>query len=215
MKEENVLVFCAHSDDQILGPGGTLAKYANEGKKIYTYIFSYGETSHPHFKREVIVELRVNEAKKADEEIKGSGVFFLGLTEGKFLEEIKQKKLKKRIKEIIIEKDAVKIFTHNSDDPHTDHKAVNKIIMECLEEIKSKADVYAFDIWNPLSIRYRRNPQLIVDISKEFKIKIKALSHFKSQRLAMIILLWSVYVKAIKNGIIHRYKLAEVFYKIR
>ena len=215
MDDENILVFCAHSDDHILGPGGTLAKYAREGKKIYTYIFSYGETSHPHFKRQVIVKIRVKEAKKADKEIGGTEVSFFGLSEGKFSEESKKKNIKKRIAEIINEKKPIKIFTHNSDDPHIDHRDVNKIVLEEFDELKCQADVYAFDIWSPLTLAYRRNPQLVVDISKTFKVKTRAFSYFKSQKLTAIMLLWSVYAKAIKNGIFHGYRFAEVFYKIR
>ena len=61
IKQENIFVFCAHSDDQIFGPGATLAKYASVGKGIYTVIFSYGRLSHPHFREEVIIETRVKE----------------------------------------------------------------------------------------------------------------------------------------------------------
>lgn len=216
MADENILVFCAHSDDHILGPGGTLAKYSKEGQKIYTYIFSYGETSHPHFKRKVIIKIRVQEAKKADKEIGGAGVSFFGLEEGTFLLDSEKKNIKKRIAEIILEKNPVKIFTHNSDDPHVDHRAVNSIVLDEIDELKCRSDVYAFDIWSPLTLAYRKNPQLIVDISKSFKTKTRALSHFKSQKIQMQIpLLWSVYAKAIKNGLLHGYRFAEVFYKIR
>lgn len=214
-KEENILVFCAHSDDQIFGPGGTLAKYAKEGKNIYTYIFTYGELTHPHFKRQVIVKIRVKESQAADEEIKGQGVNFFGLSETKFIEEAKEKEIYSKISAIILEKKPTKIFTHNADDPHADHRAVNKIVLDSLEELKSNADVYAYDVWSPLSLAYRKNPKLVVDISKTFKVKIKALSHFESQKLAMLMLLWSVYAKAIKNGIFNGYRYAEVFYKIR
>lgn len=212
---ETILVFCAHSDDQVFGPGGTLAKYAREGKQVYTYIFTYGELTHPHFKRQVIVKIRVKESKKADDELKGSGVQFFGISEGKFFEESKEKGISKKIQDIILEKNPTKIFTHNADDPHADHRAVNKIVLDSLEEIKSNAELYAFDVWSPLSIAYRKNPQLIVDVSKTFKIKIRALTHFKSQKLAIFFLLWSVYAKAIKNGLLHGYRFAEVFYKIR
>ena len=37
MKKENILVFCSHSDDQILGPGAALAKYA---KKAGYYVIT-------------------------------------------------------------------------------------------------------------------------------------------------------------------------------
>jgi LmbE family N-acetylglucosaminyl deacetylase len=49
-KKGTVLVIVAHNDDHIIGAGGTLAKYAQEGKKVRTIIMSYGESSHPHLK---------------------------------------------------------------------------------------------------------------------------------------------------------------------
>ena len=42
-RKEAVLFLCAHNDDQLIGAGGTIAKYAKEGKKIVTIVFSFGE----------------------------------------------------------------------------------------------------------------------------------------------------------------------------
>ncbi|MBR9690749.1 hypothetical protein GOV08_03630 [Candidatus Woesearchaeota archaeon] len=215
MSKENILVFCAHSDDQIFGPGGTLAKYAKEGKDIYTYIFSYGQSTHPHLKKEVITKIRVDEAIKADKEIKGKGVRFFGITEGRFIEESIGKNLESEIINIIKRKKPSKIFTHNADEAHGDHRDVNKIVIEAFDKSNSKADLYAFDVWSPVTLAYRKNPKMVVDISKTFKIKLKALKCFKSQIVALITLLGSVYVKAIKHGLLNRHTFAEVFYKIR
>lgn len=214
-KNENIIVFCAHSDDQIFGPGGTLAKYAKAGKKIHTYIFSYGEMTHPHLKREIIVKMRVDEAKRADKFINGCGVNFLGLAEGKFAKQAKEKNTIKKLINIIETKKPKAIFTHNSDDPHIDHRDVNKLTLTAYDKSKHKCDVYAYDVWSPITLTYRNNPKLVVDISNTFGIKINALKIFKSQIVAMIILLWSVYAKAIKNGLLHGFKFAEVFYKVR
>lgn len=212
---KNILIFCAHSDDQILGPGGTIAYYAKRKYNVYSYIISYGETSHPHFKREIIIKRRVQEAIKANKVVKGSKVTFFGLKEGRFKEDIKKKDIKKTIKKIISEKKPEKIFTHNIDDPHPDHQETNKIITRCVDELKEQIDVYVFDIWNPISMRYRNNPRLIIDIKKTFKQKIDAIECFESQWLAMLALLWTVYLRAIIWGIRHWTGLAEVFYKIR
>jgi LmbE family N-acetylglucosaminyl deacetylase len=42
-KNENILVVCAHPDDETLGLGGTLALQALEGKKIFVLIFTDGQ----------------------------------------------------------------------------------------------------------------------------------------------------------------------------
>ncbi|MFA4887817.1 MAG: PIG-L family deacetylase, partial [Candidatus Nanoarchaeia archaeon] len=42
MDKETILVFAAHPDDEIIGVGGTIAKYAQEGKDVIVTIFSDG-----------------------------------------------------------------------------------------------------------------------------------------------------------------------------
>lgn len=213
---KRVMVICAHSDDQIIGPGGAIAKYANEGKAVYTIIFSYGESSHPWFQRKVAVTMRVKEAKKADKFIGGKGVFFLGLKEGKIYEEFNKRKMYKKLKDIILKYNPEKIFTHSSEDFHPDHKVVSKIVTETCDKMKYAGDVYSFDVWNIFNFKRNENPRLIVDISETFKTKIKALSYFKSQNIQMKIpLTWLIYLKAFLNGIKNNVKYAEVFYKIR
>jgi len=215
MPSQNILVFCAHSDDQILGPGGTLAKYAKQGKSIYTIIFSYGEKSLAWLKPEIAIQTRVKEAKKADKIIGGKGVYFLGLKEGRFLKEVKQKELEKRIQKIIKEKKPEKIFTHSSEDPHPDHRAANKILLDILNKVKYKCDIYAFDVWNPFALRKTNLPKLYVDITETFPIKIKAIRIFESQKMALFTLIWSVYLRAVVHGLHINKKYGERFFKIR
>lgn len=214
-KKQTILVFCAHSDDQIFGPGATIIKYAKQGHKIYTYILSYGESSLAWLKPEEAIKIRVKEAKDVDKFIGGKGIVFYGLKEGKFEEQSKAKSLQKNIIKTIQSKDPDKIFTHSPDDPHPDHRAVYNILTETLDKIRYKGDVYVFDVWNPVTLRKRDLPRLYEDVTDTLKLKIEALKLFKSQKMALITLLWSVYVRAIAHGL-HIHKLyAERFFKIR
>lgn len=213
--KESVFVICAHSDDQILGPGGTLAKYAKEGKEIFTIIFSYGETSHLWLKKKVSVEIRVKEAQAADKVIGGSGVVFFGIKEGNFFEEVENKKLKDRIKKLLKEKKPSRIFTHVPDDAHEDHRAVYKIVNEILDEIKYKGDFLGFDVWNAVDFKKRHIPKIYIDISSTFRIKLKALHCFKSQIFVMLPPYLGVYINAFMNGLKNDCKYAEKFYKIK
>jgi len=213
-KKENVLVFCAHSDDQIFGPGATLASYAKEGKDIYTYIFSYGEASLLWLKRKVAVKTRVKEAKKADKIIGGRGVFFFGLKEGRFPDEIKTKRIVRRLAKIIREKRPGKIFTHSFNDPHPDHRIVYNAVMNAISDIKYKGDVFAFDVWNPFIFRKTFLPKLYVDATKTFDKKLRALKSFESQKSSLIPLFWSVWFRALVHGFHIHKKYAERFFKI-
>lgn len=215
MAKNPVIIFCAHSDDQILGAGGTMAKYAKEGKDIYTIIFSYGVASHLWLKKSVTAEMRVKESQNADKIVGGKSVIFLGLTEGKFTQETKKRDTRKKITKMIEKIKPKKIFTHSLEDPHPDHKAVHKFVTETMDKMKYSCDVYSFDIWNPIRIRKRSEPKLVVDITDTFKRKIKALKCFKSQKISLVSLLPSVYIKAITNGFNNNVKFAEVFIKER
>lgn len=215
---QNIVVFCAHNDDHVIGAGGALAKYAKDGFNIYTYIFSYGESSHPHLDSGVIIKTRVKESRNADKAIGGKGTFYLGLAEGKFAEEVEQREFKDKIKSYIFDKKPAKIFTHSKDDPHPDHRAVFRVVSEVLKDIAKKmkfdSDIYMFDVWNPLAARGRNAPKLVVDVSDTFKQKINAMKCHKSQKAAMIFMYPAVYSRAVINGLNYHTKYAEVFYKL-
>jgi len=213
--KQTILVFCAHSDDQIFGPGATLAKYSKQGKKIHTIIFSYGEQALAWLKPALAIKTRVDEAKKADKIIGGKGVRFFGLKEGKFAEEVEEKKIKKKIQSLVKSKKPIKIFTHSLSDPHPDHKAVYNAVIGALDEIKYKCHVYTFDVWNPLIVKKKYLPRLYEEVNDTFGKKVEALKVFKSQKPSLFALFWSVYVRAIVHGFhIHR-KFAERFFKVR
>ncbi len=215
-RKETILALCAHNDDQVLGAGGTLAKYAKEGKNIRTIIFSFGEQSHPHFKPHVIIDMRVRESLKADKIIGGKGVAYLGLKEGKFPAEIKQRKLKTKIKKIIKTEKPTKIFTHGPNDHHPDHRAVYNLVRDILKETKLRCDVYSFDIWNVVRWRRRNLPKLVVDISDTMPTKIKAVRAHKSQIAipGVFGLYWKMIYKDRLNGWVNHCTYAEVFDKL-
>jgi LmbE family N-acetylglucosaminyl deacetylase len=214
MKKETILVIGAHNDDPVFGAGGALAKYAEEGKIIKTIIFSFGELSHPHLKPEVIIEQRVEEAIRADKILGGKGVAYLGVNEGKFPQEIKEKNVEQRLLDIIKKEKPSKIFTHGANDAHPDHFAVYNLINELVKKKKIACDVYSYDVWEIIRVRKRLVPQLIVDITKTFPKKIKAIKAHKSQKVTILNLLWTVYIKALITGWNNNCRYAEVFDKI-
>lgn len=225
MSGKTILILCAHSDDQILGAGGAMAKYAKKGYDVITVIFTYGETSHPHIKKEDIRKVRVNESEAANKVIGGKDVLFLGFTDGNMGAELKEDRSVQKVKTLIKKYNPSKIFTHSVDDMLPDHRAVKKCVLRAYDELHSEfgfvCEVYSFEVWNLLNVLKRQKPRLIVDISKEFGTKIRALHKFKSQisifthTVFVHILYFGVYVKGFLNGIKYGHAFTEVYYKIR
>ena len=215
IKKETILVFSAHNDDQIIGAGGTLAKYAKQGKEVIVYVFSFGEASHPHFHKEEIIKTRMKELHQADEILCIDKSILLGLKEGDFFNEFTKKKRKEILVRVIQEKKPTKIFTHSFDDPHPDHKAVNNIILSILKEQKYQGEIYTFDVWNPFNLRNRNFPKLVIDITETMPMKVKALRHHESQLLALVTMMPSMYTRAVVNGLTYGYRYAEKFTKLQ
>jgi LmbE family N-acetylglucosaminyl deacetylase len=221
----NILVVCAHSDDQVIGPGGAMAKYAREGYNVYTIIFSYGEGSHPHMKLSYIAKVRVIESKEADAIIGGKGVMFLALKDGRMRDDFNKKNMMPKLKRILLNHKPCKIFTHSQDDLLPDHRFVRETVIDAYEHLSKKSsfnpEIYSFDVWNMWGFKKRHLPKLVVDTSDTFKYKIKALHAFKSQinffshTVLVNFLYIGVYVRAFVNGLKYGCKSAEVFYRVK
>lgn len=201
----HTLVICAHNDDQIVGAGGTLAKQKESFKTI---VFSYGELSHPHLKPEVIIKTREAEGVRGDKLLGSKGTIFLGLPEGNLLE---GGVAAKKVSEIIKKEKPKRVFTHSSNDLHRDHRAVHALVRDLVKRKVLRCPVYLFEVWTLFSFRQRRRPKLVVDISQQFKRKMRAFLLHKSQKMAIVSLSWKLYLINRINGLRYGTRFAEVF----
>jgi LmbE family N-acetylglucosaminyl deacetylase len=215
-KPKKVLVICAHSDDQIIGAGATLAKFAAEGQEVITLILSKGEFSHPIQKGRYTMKTRVKESEEANKVIEGHDLKFFNLHEGKFLEEYRTLGVFQNIRKIMQKHQPYKIFTHSYDDAHIDHRNTFNITSEAIDSIEGfKPELLTFDVWNLIDLKKRKYPTAYVDVTNYAGKKIKALKCFKSQKIAMINLSLQIYLSLFINGLRIGRLFAEKFYKVR
>jgi LmbE family N-acetylglucosaminyl deacetylase len=211
-EKESILVVCAHSDDHILGAGGTIAKYVSEGKHVHVVVLSYGEKTHPWLKADIAKNMRAQETRYADSVVGCNSTFF-DLKEGNFMDGFEE--TKKKLVEIVEKERPAKVFTHTNEDPHPDHRASLEIVLDVLRAVKMDPEVYLFSIWNPFSLKKSHLPQMYVDTTETYSRKIDALKHFRSQRAALVLLLWGIFVRDFKNGLHIHGKFAERFYRLQ
>lgn len=211
---ETILVCCAHADDETIGMGATIAKYASEGKDVVIIIFSFGENSSPWLKGEAVILDRKKEAKAIGDFLGAKETVFMGLKDTKLNEEIKDPKIKDILKKVFLRFKPCRVFTHSAEDPHPDHKAINELVVKTIEEHDkdNKINVYAFEVWNVVN---ELHPAIYVDVSKTFSKKIEAMKKFKSQKVFIYTLLAPVYIRAIIAGRHNHCRFAEKFYKVR
>lgn len=214
----SIVIFAAHNDDHALAMGGTIAKHAKEGEKIYTFIGSYGRMSHPHFKKEVINKIRVKEAQRADRVYGGEGhVQFLGLDELSFEKDLHRKGLKKRLLKKLRELKPRRIYTPAPNDTHPDHRSIGQFVMELTKGLS--VSVYGYYVYP--TMKHVKAPKLHVDVSAVYNKKIEALKMFGSQITVFTYAITNnlVYVYALTRnwfqGFLHGVRFAETFYKLQ
>ncbi len=212
-KKETIIICSAHSDDFVIGAGGTIAKYTKEGKKVIAVIFSYGELSHPWLKEHVVRSMRSKESYEAGNVLKCKVVFY-NLREGKFLEDYTKNDIEKRFLSLLGRAKPTKVFTHSNEDPHPDHKAVHHITLQAYEKIVHKPEVYIYSVWNPISLK-TQYPVLYMNITKMFSTKMAALKTFRSQKIHVAYPVILLILRSIMTGLKLRTLFGEKFFKIK
>lgn len=212
--KETVIVFSAHSDDFVIGAGGTIANYTKEGKKVIAIVMSYGEKSHVWLKKNIVQKMRSAETMEACKVLKCKALFF-DLREGNFQEDYTAKKMEQQFLDLLNSLKPVKIFTHSSEDPHPDHRATHTITLDLYEKLSYKPEVYIYSVWNPVSFK-TIYPSLYINISKTLSTKLQALRTFHSQKIHVAYPLLLLLLRAVRDGFKMRgARFAEKFFRIR
>ena len=210
---DKVMILAAHPDDQVLGPGATIAKYNSDGIKVYSFVFSFGELAPIWIKPHLNKQRRKRESDKADQILGIEKTTYYGIPDTQIKQEIQKGEIPKKLKDFIRRHEIKKIFTHSTDDPHPDHRLLANLALEITEG--KEIEIYSYNVWNPFNLKNSDKPKMYVDVSKTFKTKVKALKTFKSQFGVMLQLLPLTYFRAYFDGLKSGHRYAESFIKIK
>lgn len=213
--KETIFVFSAHSDDFVIGCGGTIAKYAALGIDVRCYVFSYGEKSHPWMDTDKVKQMRAEESYAASK-ILGCQTKIFDLREGKFREDAKTKNTVKFLAKHIAKYKPTKIFVHSKEDPHPDHKSVHALCMQLMNRIDPTLvpDIYVYSVWNPFEFK-TAFPVMYVDVKEYFELKLEAMRAFPSQTVHVAFPVFMLLFRAFRDGLFSGHKLAEKFFLVK
>jgi LmbE family N-acetylglucosaminyl deacetylase len=218
--DRTAIVFGAHSDDQVFGAGGTIARLHSMGYTIIAVIFTHGEMSHPWLRKEPLAKIRMAESHKAAKILGIRKTIFFDFNEDKILEDYQNDSSMQDILEGIISHNRPeRIFVHSDEDSHPSHRHVNQVVREAYTNVREKekgwkSDIYTYDIWTIAHFKRRTRTWVYIDVTDFFSKKIKALKVFQSQKVALFTLGLSVYAKAFVYGLVSRFSRAERFAKV-
>lgn len=190
MTNFRILVVAAHPDDEVLGCGGTIAKFAALGAEVSILILGEGLTSRysgqEPVKRKELSSLKV-QAKNSTDLLGAKDVFFAGFPDNKF----DSVPLLGIIKEIESVKAKIKpsaIYTHHYGDLNIDHVLTYKAVLTATRPLEGETvkEIYSFAIpsstdWSGPDKKSYFIPDRYVDISTTINKKIRALKCYKTE----------------------------------
>ena len=122
----NILAIGAHPDDLELLCGGTLAKYALRGDKVYMCSLTNGNMGHPLYKPEDMARVRLGEMKRSAALI-GAEVIWLDVDDE--MSEI-TKAARLMITDVMRMTKPDVVITHFDQDYHVDHRNASQLAFE-------------------------------------------------------------------------------------
>lgn len=186
----NVLVFAPHPDDEVLGCGGTIARYVAEGADVYVCVVTsalppvYDNTEAvrngwPHMIYPEII--------KAHEILGIKETFFLQFPTVQ-LETVPRYELNEKIGDLVQKLVPDVVFIPHFGDMQKDHRITSEAVMVAVRpKYKNTVRfVYAYETlseteWNVSHVANMFIPNTYVDISPFLEKKINAMACFKSQ----------------------------------
>lgn len=180
----NALVIAAHPDDEVLGVGGTIAKYTNSGVDVYICILSEGATAR--YEDKMVTELKAC-ASKASMILGAKKVYFEELPDERldlmpFIDVIKP------IEKLISEIKPDIVFTHHRGDANTDHQIIFKATIAATRTLhgNSVKKILCYEVpssteQSPPFLEYAFIPNVFVDITETIDKKTEAMQAYPSE----------------------------------
>lgn len=183
-----ILVVAAHPDDEVLGCGGTVARFVAEGATVRILVLGEGVTSRDESrnrqKRSKELSGLQGQLRAACAVIGVKGVSTHDFPDNRFdtvpfLDIVKTvEKVKEKVRPDIV-------FTHYMDDLNIDHRITYDAVMTAVRPLPNETvkEVYSFEILSSTGWRYRAPfaANVFFDISKTLGAKIRAMEQYKGE----------------------------------
>lgn len=182
-----ILVIAAHPDDEVLGCGGRIAKYARQGDKVAVCILTDGCLTR--YKKSAKGLLRA-QARACAKVLRVSDLFFEDLP-NQMLDTLPVTKVIKTIERVIAMVRPDIVYTHDKGDLNRDHCVVHEATLVACRPLPGARVRELYSYFVPSSSEYNNfnqaslfTPNVFVDIEKEIETKVRAFACYKTEARA-------------------------------
>lgn len=183
----SILVVAAHPDDEVLGSGGTISRWAREGEEVSVHIFGEGGTSRNERVRGDDRLGLEHDALEANRILGASKVVFHALPDNRF-DSVALLEIVHEVEKAIREESPRKILTHSVSDLNVDHRTLAQAVITATRPLSSNlvAEVFSFEVLSATEWSFgvfgSYNPNFYVELSEQdLERKVSALECYKSE----------------------------------
>jgi len=179
-----VLVIAPHPDDEILGVGGTIARYLREGVEVHVAIVTRGYP--PDFDDEFAMLVQ-GEAREVHAQLGTTQLHFIDLPAAA-LDTIPHREVNAQIADVMARVRPDTLFIPFSGDLHLDHwlTFLSGLVASRPNHSSAPKAVYAYETlsetnWGAPYLMPAFVPNVYVDISEHLEAKVQAMETYRSQ----------------------------------
>jgi len=188
---KKVLVIVAHPDDEVLGCGGSMAKWTQVGGDVHVIILSEGITSRDIIrvrnKRKEELSVLAKSAEKAADILNIKSVNLMGFPDNR-MDSVHLLDVIKEIENIVDILKPEDVVTHHAGDLNIDHRIIHEaVITACRPQPGNPVKrILTFEVpsateWQSPTNNNVFSPNWFEDISETLDLKIKALNAYQSE----------------------------------
>jgi N-acetylglucosamine malate deacetylase 1 len=183
---EIVAIIAAHPDDEVLGCGGTIARYSSQGDQVHTLFLADGVSSREKTS-ELASEVRLESANRAAEILCTHPPLTLALPDNK-LDTVPLLEVVKGIEAFLSVVRPTVIFTHHGGDLNVDHRVAHQATLTAARPLPGNniQEIYSFETvssteWSTPSIGHPFVPNHFVEVTEFIAQKEKALKQYEEE----------------------------------
>jgi len=180
-----VLIVAAHTDDEALGCGGTIARHVAEGDTVYAVFMTDGVSSRSNAD-EVDQVIRNNAAEKARKILGIRENYYLNLPDNR-LDSLPLIDVVKLLESILGKLCPSVIYTHHNGDLNIDHRVAHQAVLTACRPLpgSSVKELYAFEIMSSTDWATQFTEPFVpnhhVDISNYLDKKMAGLDAYRQE----------------------------------
>jgi LmbE family N-acetylglucosaminyl deacetylase len=187
----NILIVVAHPDDEVLGCGGSIAKWSRDNSEVHVLIMAEGATSRDKSRDRVAYQNELSHlaqsAKKAGEILGVQSVDLQDFPDNR-MDSMDMLDVVKSVEEIIEKLQPEVVVTHHAGDLNIDHQIIHQaVITACRPQPEQTVKrILTFEVpsateWISSTYVSPFTPNWFEDISDTLELKIKALEAYESE----------------------------------